>query len=63
MNRKSKYDECDWSKSDADLAEEFGVTRQAIQAARKVRGIKNVTTHGGWREGAGAKPKSEREAE
>ena len=58
MNRKSKYDECDWSEGDIELAKEFGVTRQSIAAARKVRGIKPATPHGGKREGAGRKSRS-----
>ena len=57
MNRKSKYDECDWSKSDVELASLFGVTKQAISAARRVRGIKPSHGHGGKRSNAGAKPR------
>jgi Zn-dependent peptidase ImmA (M78 family) len=60
MNRKKKYDTADWSRPDAVLAAEFGVTRQAIAAARKVRGIAPAIPHGGKRQGAGAKSKKEK---
>lgn len=55
MNRKKRYDTADWSRPDAVLAAEFGVTRQAIAAARKVRGIAPAIPHGGKRPGAGKK--------
>lgn len=46
----TKYDNVDWSKGDAHLAGILGVTKQAVRAARRVRGIKPMP-HGGHRRG------------
>lgn len=57
MNRRACYDSADWSKSDAELANQLGVTRQAVAAARLVRGLCSANpNHGGKRKGAGRKP-------
>ena len=57
MNYRDQYDKFDWSKSDAEIAKILGVTRQAVSAARLVRGIKSSKGHGGKRPGAGRKPR------
>ena len=59
MNYRDAYDRADWTKTDVQLARKFGVTKQAIQAARRVRGIA-PTPHGGLRKGAGRKPSKKR---
>lgn len=56
MNRRPAYDRADWTLSDVQLARRLGVTKQAIAAARKVRGIAPAVGHGGPRKNAGRKP-------
>lgn len=60
MNKRAEYDSADWSKSDAAIAKILGVTRQAVSAARLVRGIKSAKGHGGKRDGAGRKARDKK---
>jgi len=60
MNYRDEYDKADWSKSDAEIAKILGVTRQAVSAARLVRGIKSSKGHGGKRINAGRKPRDKK---
>lgn len=55
MNRRADYDKADWSKTDVQIARKLGVTKQAVAAARKVRGLPPVAGHGGKRKNAGRK--------
>lgn len=52
MNRRSDYDKVNWRKSDVEIAALLGVTKQAVAAARKQRGIPPLS-HGGKRKNAG----------
>lgn len=55
MNRRKAYDKSNWTLSDVQLARRLGVTKQAVAAARKLRGIAPVAGHGGKRKNAGRK--------
>ena len=55
MNYRDAYDRADWKKSDVEIAAKLGVTKQAVQAARRVRGIQPAAGHGGGRKKSGAK--------
>lgn len=55
MNYRDAYDKADWKKSDVEIAAKLGVTKQAVQAARRVRGIPPAVGHGGKRKKSGAK--------
>ena len=59
MNVRADYDRVDWLKTDVQIARKLKVTKQAVQAARRVRGIA-PTPHGGLRKGAGRKKSKKR---
>lgn len=60
MNVRADYDKADWTQSDAEIAKALGVTRQAVSAARLVRGIKSSKGHGGKRINAGRKARDKK---
>lgn len=60
MNWRGDYDTADWSLSDVQLAKKLHVSKQAVAAARRVRGIAPSAGHGGERKGAGRKREKRR---